>query len=110
MVTKRMTAPDPESPLPASMLSREEFEDFLNVFTHEIRNRLNGISLEAADLSERAGKMADDSGLQQRVRDCSTFLRAVRDQLACDDDGEMPKPSLKNVTAKLRARELTAES
>ncbi len=42
-----MSAPGP--------VPREEFEHFLVALTHEIRNRLNGIALEAADIAELAG-------------------------------------------------------
>jgi signal transduction histidine kinase len=65
-------------------ISREEFETFLRAFTHEIRNRLNSISLEAADLAEQVGSDADASRLQGQIQDCSAFLKAVRDLLASD--------------------------
>ncbi|MCE0498598.1 MAG: hypothetical protein LV481_11690 [Methylacidiphilales bacterium] len=65
-------------------LTREEFEEFLRVYTHEIRNRLNSIALEAADLAEQAGSGADPSRLQSQIQDCSAFLKAVRDMLASD--------------------------
>ncbi len=66
-------------------LSREEFEHFLNALTHEIRNRLNSIGLEAADLAEQAGPPADATRLQQHVQDCSAFLKKVRETWAPDD-------------------------
>ena len=66
-------------------IPREEFELFLNALTHEIRNRLNSIALEAADLAEKAGPPADATRLQQHVQDCSAFLKKVRETLAPDD-------------------------
>jgi len=66
-------------------LPREEFESFLNALTHEIRNRLSSIALEAADLAEQAGPPADATRLQQHVQDCSAFLKKVREALAPDD-------------------------
>ena len=74
----------PGSPIPTPV-PREEFEQFLNALTHEIRNRLNTIALEAADLAELAGPPADATRLQQRVQDCSAYLRKVRQTLAPDD-------------------------
>ena len=67
------------------MIPRDEFEHFLNALTHEIRNRLNSIGLEAADLAEEAGPPADATRLQQHVQDCSAFLKNVRETWAPDD-------------------------
>jgi light-regulated signal transduction histidine kinase (bacteriophytochrome) len=66
-----------------SAITRAEFEQFLHVFTHEIRNRLNDIALEATDLSEQAGG-TDAARLQQQIQDCSAFLKRVRESLAPD--------------------------
>src|SRR6202167_3087892 len=77
-----MNAPAPQYP---NQLPREEFEHFLNALTHEIRNRLNSIALEAADLAEQAGPPVDVTRLQQHVQDCSAFLKKVRETLAPDD-------------------------
>ncbi len=79
-----MNAPDSGSQDP-NHIPREEFEHFLNALTHAIRNRLNGIALEAADLAEQAGPRADATRLQQQVQDCSAFLKKVRERLAPDD-------------------------
>jgi len=79
-----MNAPASGSQDP-NYLPREEFESFLNALTHEIRNRLSGIALEAADLAEQAGPPADAMRLQQHVQDCSAFLKKVRETLAPDD-------------------------
>jgi len=68
-----------------NQIPREEFESFLNALTHDIRNRLSGIALEAADLAEQAGPPADATRLQQQVQDCSAFLKKVRETLAPDD-------------------------
>jgi signal transduction histidine kinase len=65
-------------------IAREEFEKFLHAFTHELRNKLNGIALEAADLAEQIGKDADARRLQQQVQACSAFLKEARDALAPD--------------------------
>ena len=73
-----MTEDDP------SMVPREEFERFLVALTHDIRNKLNSIALEAADLTEQAEGI-DGSRLQQYVQDCSIFLKKVREVLAPDD-------------------------
>jgi signal transduction histidine kinase len=64
---------------------REEFEQFINALTHEIRNRLNSIALEAADLAEQAGPPADATRLQQHVQDCSQYLKTIRETLAPDE-------------------------
>ena len=79
-----MNPPASSSPDP-NHLPREEIEHFLNALTHEIRNRLNSIALEAADLAEQAGPPADATRLQQHVQDCSAFLKKVRETLAPDD-------------------------
>jgi signal transduction histidine kinase len=68
-----------------SAVPREEFEQFINALTHEIRNRLNSIALEAADLAEQAGPPANAARLQQYVQDCSTYLKTIRETLAPDD-------------------------
>jgi signal transduction histidine kinase len=68
-----------------SAVPREEFEDFIHALTHEIRNKLNSIALEAADLAEQAAPAADASRLQQLVQDCSTYLKKIRDTLAPDE-------------------------
>jgi len=72
-----MSAPAP--------IPREEFEHFLVALTHEIRNRLNGIALEAADIAELAGPPADATRLQEYVQECSAFLKKVRETWAPDD-------------------------
>src|SRR5271170_3267884 len=82
-------------------LPREEFESFLNALTHEIRNRLSGIALEAADLAEQAGPPADATRLQQHVQDCSAFLKKVREALA-PDDAHAERVSLSDFIKKLR--------
>ena len=69
----------------SNQLPREEFEHFLNALTHEIRNRLNSIALEAADLAEQAGPPADATRLQEHVQHCSAFLKKVRETWAPDD-------------------------
>ena len=68
-----------------SAVPREEFENFILALTHEIRNRLNSIALEAADLAEQAGPPADASRLQQHVQECSAYLKKIRETLAPDD-------------------------
>ena len=66
------------------VIPREEFEKFLVALTHDIRNKLNSIALEAADLTEQAEGI-DGSRLQQYVQECSAFLKNVRQTLAPDD-------------------------
>jgi signal transduction histidine kinase len=90
-----MNAPDLDH------ISRAELEQFLNALTHEIRNRLNSIALEAADLAEQAGPPADATRLQQHVQDCSAFLKKVREMLATDG-GQVEKISLADFIKKLR--------
>ena len=99
-------------PLPKSAdkpVPREEFEKFLLVFTHEIRNRLNGIALEAADLAEQArltaGPPADAARLQQQVQECSAFLKKVRETLA-PDDPQAERTALADFVKKLRKQNL----
>jgi signal transduction histidine kinase len=84
-------------------IPREEFERFLSALTHEIRNRLNSIALEAADLAEEAGPPADAMRLQQYVQDCSAFLKKVRETLA-PDDAKGQRVSLAEFVKKLRER------
>ncbi len=93
----------PKNPNPPETVTREEFEQFLTAFTHEIRNRLNLIALEATDLAEQAGPQADSIRLQQHIRDCSAFLKSVRDTLAPDDPAAR-KIALAEFTARLRDR------
>jgi signal transduction histidine kinase len=95
-----MNAPASGSHAP-NLLSREEFEHFLNALTHEIRNRLNSIALEAADLAEQAGPPADATRLQEHVQDCSAFLKKVRETLA-PDDPHAGKTSLSDFAKTLR--------
>jgi len=101
-----MNKPDISETPPAqgqNAVPREEFEHFLGALTHEIRNRLNSIALEAADLTEQAGPPADGMRLQQHVQDCSAFLKKVREALA-PDDSHAPRVSLTDFVKKLRAR------
>ena len=86
-----MSAPAPDSQ-DTNQLPRAEFELFLNALTHEIRNRLNSIALEAADLAEQAGPPADATRLQEHVQDCSAFLKKVRETWAPDDSHAEKKP------------------
>ncbi len=67
------------------VIPREEFEKFLVALTHDIRNKLNSIALEAADLAEQTDGQVDGTRLQQYVQDCSAFLKNVRQTLAPDD-------------------------
>ena len=84
-------------------IPREEFEHFLGALTHEIRNRLNGIALEAADLAEQAGPPADAMRLHQHVQNCSAFLKKVRETWA-PDDSHAEKVPLSDFAKKLRER------
>jgi len=84
--------------------SREEFAQFLRAYTHEIRNRLNSIALEAADLAEQAGPQADASRLQQQIQQCSAFLKEIREMLA-PDVPKKEKIALSDVIKKLRDRD-----
>jgi len=90
------------SPEP-SAVPRAEFEHFLNALTHEIRNRLNSIALEAADLAEQAGPPADATRLQEHVQDCSAFLKKIRETLA-PDDAHAERVSLSEYVQKFRTR------
>jgi len=87
---------------------REEFEKFLHVLIHEIRNRLNGIALEAADLAEQTGPRPDAARLQQQVQDCSAFLKKVREALA-PDAPQTEKMALADFAKKLRDRNFDAK-
>jgi signal transduction histidine kinase len=99
---KESTPPKRREPTP---IVREEFEQFLQALTHEIRNRLSGISLEAADLAEQAGTQVDASRLQQQVQDCSAFLRKVR-ELATPEAADAEWVALAEVTKRLKERSL----
>jgi signal transduction histidine kinase len=95
MTTMKPSVPDD--------FTREEFETFLRTFTHEIRNRLNSIALEAADLAEQAGPDADASRLQGQIQDCAAFLKGVREMLASDSP-QTEKVSPAEVVKKWRER------
>jgi len=84
-------------------VKREEFEQFLQALTHEIRNRLNIIALEAADLAEQAGPQADSTRLQQQVQECSAFLKKVRAHLA-PEGTEPGKMGVADFVKKLKER------
>jgi signal transduction histidine kinase len=84
-------------------LSRAEFEEFVHFFSHELRNRLNAIGLEAADLAEQIGDGAKADRLQAQVRECAAFLKAARLRLA-PDDPEAERVSLAAVMAELKAQ------
>ena len=86
----------------SSSLSRADFEEFLHVFTHELRNRLNAIGLEAADLAEQAGEGVDALRLQAQVRECAAFLKNARELLAPEDPA-IERPSLPAAIARLRS-------
>jgi signal transduction histidine kinase len=98
-----MSAAAPGSPKPAAV-PREEFEQFVNALTHEIRNRLNSIALEAADLAELAGPPTDATRLQQYVQDCSAYLKKIRDTLA-PEDSHTTTVTLSEFVKKLRAEQ-----
>jgi nitrogen-specific signal transduction histidine kinase len=89
----------------AAAITRAELELFLSALTHEIRNRLSGISLEAADLAEQSVPDVDASRLQQQIQDCSTLLKKVRELVATDEPGAV-KISLVELTKKLKDRSL----
>jgi signal transduction histidine kinase len=90
------------------VVPREEFELFLSALTHEIRNRLNSIALEAADLAEQAGPPADAMRLQQYVQDCSAFLKKVRETLS-PDDPRAEKMALAEFVKRLRERRMSSD-
>src|SRR5471032_1218807 len=92
-----------------SAVPREEFEQFINALTHEIRNRLNSIALEAADLAEQAGPPADATRLQQHVQDCSAYLKKVRETLA-PDDAHTETVALTEFVKKLRDRQVEGDA
>jgi len=95
-----MSARAPQ-PSPPDFIAREEFESFLHAFSHALRNRLNNIALEASDLAEQVGPQADAMRLQQQVRECSAFLKRVREALASDDP-QAEKMALADIIKKLR--------
>jgi signal transduction histidine kinase len=64
---------------------REEFEKFIIALSHEIRNKLNTIALEAANLAEQAGAAEDGARLQQQIQECSAYLKKIRETLAPED-------------------------
>ena len=88
--------------LPAPSVSREEFDEFLNLFSHELRNRLNVLSLEAADLAEQWEGTVDLSPLQARIRECSALLREVRVLRLPGEDSSLENLTLAGMIARLR--------
>jgi signal transduction histidine kinase len=91
-------------PTDAAPLSRAEFEEFLHFFTHEVRNRLNAIGLEAADLAEQMDDSSKALRLQSQVRECAAFLKAAREILS-PDDPEADRATLTAAIARLRAKQ-----
>lgn len=98
----------PHDPKPSPTVPRKEFELFLSALTHEMRNRLNGIALEAADLAEQVGSQADATRLQRQIQDCSAFLKKVRETLA-PDDPQAEKVALADFVKKLREQKSDAK-
>jgi len=95
-----------KEPLPSPTAGTQaELELFLQALTHEIRNRLSGISLEAADLAEQGGPQVDASRLQQQIQDCAALLKKVR-ELAAADSADTGRLSLAEMTKKLKDRSL----
>ena len=86
---------------PVSSVSREEFDEFLNLFSHELRNRLNVLSLETADLAEQWEGTVDLSPLQERIRECTALLREVR-ALRLPGEEETSGNSLAEMIERLR--------
>jgi signal transduction histidine kinase len=78
----------PDEPIP-----REEFEAFTSKFVHDLRNFLNAISLEAADLAEQSGVAGGGARLQEQVRRCSNYLKEVRLAAAPQDPAERIDPA-----------------
>jgi signal transduction histidine kinase len=91
------------NPSATGPLSRAEFEDFVHFFSHELRNRLNAIGLEAADLAEQLGDASKAERLQTQVRECAAFLKAARARLAPDDPAAERAP-LAAVMAELKPK------
>jgi len=100
-----MQEPLPQNRADPGTIPQHELELFLHALTHEIRNRLSGIALEAADLAEQAGTQVDASRLQQQIQDCSAFLKKVR-ELVSLESGETGKLSLAEAAKKLKERSL----
>jgi len=100
-----MKESSPQNRTDMPIVSQQELDQFLHALTHEIRNRLSGIALEAADLAEQAGTQVDASRLQQQVQDCSAFLKKVR-ELVSLEGGETGKLSLAEAAKKLKERSL----
>jgi len=90
-------------PTDTTTVPRAEFEKFLHALIHEIRNRLNGIALEAADLAEQTGPHLDAARLQRQVQECSAFLKKVRETLA-PDAPQAEKIAVGDFLQKLRER------
>jgi signal transduction histidine kinase len=86
-------------PLPA-----EELDRFLLALIHELRNRLNLISLEAANLAEEAEGKADATRLQQHIADYSAFLKKLHRQASHEDAPQTP-PTLAELTRQIKAKE-----
>jgi signal transduction histidine kinase len=96
-----MNAPADATAAGTDPIPREDFEEFVVALTHEIRNRLNSIGLEAADLAEMAGPPADASRLQEHVQSCSGLLKKLREMLA-PDGADAQRMSLPQFVQKLR--------
>jgi signal transduction histidine kinase len=92
----------PESVASAAVVSRAEFDQFLHLFTHELRNRLNVLSLEAADLAEQWEGTVDLSRLQARIRECSAILKEVRVLTSPPENAHVETLSLTEIIERLR--------
>ena len=86
-----------------SAVPREEFEKFVVALTHEIRNKLNTIALEAANLAEQSGAAEDGARLQQQIQECSAYLKKIRETLA-PDDAHTDTVSLTDFVRRLREK------
>ncbi len=63
-------------------VSRVDFEAWLHDFIHEIRNHLNGISLEATNIGDEFGASDEMRRLQMKVQICGAYLKLIRDGMA----------------------------
>jgi len=95
-----MKPPAPDDP---GSISRPEFDQFLRDFVHEIRNHLNLIGLDAADLAEQAGPGLDGAKLQGHVRNCSAYLKEVRAAVS-PEDATQPRPPLVETLQQIKNR------
>jgi hypothetical protein len=87
------------------MVPRIEIEAWLHDFVHELRNHLNNISLEAANLADVAGNPPEAVQLQMKIQICGAYLKLIRDGIA-PDQPRFERATVREILEETQARGL----